>query len=221
MATQLAAPASTTGARGRAAPDDLLLRETRHRSSNDLQLVVSLLSLQSRRAISPETRAALADATARVAVLARARAALNGHAQHDLQTALREVCEGLGSQAEPRGILLSLHCEHTITGLSADAVVTLALVVNELATNAIKHAFTDGRDGTVRVAVHQTAAGDLVVTVEDDGVAMPVSSGVARDGGEHGLGLALARRLIASIDGLLIAPSGPAKRFEIRLPLGR
>ena len=45
MATQLAAPASTTGPRGRAAPDDLLLRETRHRSSNDLQLVVSLLSL--------------------------------------------------------------------------------------------------------------------------------------------------------------------------------
>ena len=213
MATQLAAPASTTGARGRAAPDDLLLRETRHRSSNDLQLVVSLLSLQSRQATAPEARAALADATARVAVLARARAALNREAQGDLQTALRQVCEALGSQAEPRGILLSLRCEDAILGLSANAVVTLSLAVNELATNAIKHAFADGHAGTVRVAVRR-AAGDLVVSVEDDGSPMAI-------GGERGLGLALVRRLVASIDGLLIAPTGGAKRFEIRAPLER
>ena len=148
-----------------------------------------------------------------MAVLARARAALNREAQGDLQTALRQVCEALGSQAEPRGILLSLHCEDAILGLSANAVVTLSLAVNELATNAIKHAFADGRDGTVRVAVRR-AAGDLVVSVEDDGSPMAI-------GGERGLGLALVRRLVASIDGLLIAPTGGAKRFEIRAPLER
>ena len=61
-----------------AAPrDDLFLRETLHRCSNDFQLVVSLLSLQSRRAATPEAREALADATARVAVLARSRVELS------------------------------------------------------------------------------------------------------------------------------------------------
>ena len=57
--------------------DDLLLRETIHRCSNDLQLVVSLLALQSRRAANPEVREALADAMERVSVLAHARRALH------------------------------------------------------------------------------------------------------------------------------------------------
>lgn len=213
MATRLAAPAPTVGPRARAAPDDLLLRETRHRSSNDLQLVVSLLSLQSRQATAPEARAALADATARVVVLARARAAMNRETQGDLHAALAQVCEALGSQAEPRGIRLSLQCEDAILGLTANAVMTLSLAVNELATNAIKHAFADGRDGTVRVTVRR-AGGDLVVSVDDDGLPMAI-------GGERRLGLALVRRLVASIDGLLIAPTGGAKRFDIRLPLER
>lgn len=86
-------------------PDqNLLLRETNHRAKNDLQLVVSLLALQSRRAESPETRQALHDAMERVAILTRARAALQQQLLPTLETALRQVCAALHSQAEPRGI---------------------------------------------------------------------------------------------------------------------
>ena len=56
--------------------DDLLLRETNHRCTNDLQLVVSLLALQSKRAASLEAREVLADVMERVAVLARTRTAM-------------------------------------------------------------------------------------------------------------------------------------------------
>ena len=63
-------------------PDpDLLLRETNHRCSNDLQLVVSLLALQSRRAAVPEVRQALADAMERVSIIARARHAMHRERQ--------------------------------------------------------------------------------------------------------------------------------------------
>src|ERR1700710_71801 len=90
------------------AADDLLLRETHHRCSNDLQLVVSLLALQSRRAASAETSQALTDAMERVSGRARSRMALHQRVHHGLGAALREVAEALHSQAEPRSILVSL-----------------------------------------------------------------------------------------------------------------
>lgn len=69
--------------------DELLLRETNHRCANDLQLVVSLLGLQSRRAASYEARQALTDAAERVAILARARSALNRDRRPSLEEALQ------------------------------------------------------------------------------------------------------------------------------------
>src|ERR1700710_3311831 len=93
------------------AADDLLLRETNHRCSNDLQLVVSLLALQSRRTDSVDARQALTDAKERVSILARSRAALHQQVHHDLGAALRQVGEALLSQAEPRSILVSLEVE--------------------------------------------------------------------------------------------------------------
>jgi two-component sensor histidine kinase len=131
--------------------DDLLLRETNHRCSNDLQLVVSLLALQSRRAISAETREALTDAMERVSILARSRAALNHQAQHSLGAALRQVCEALHAQCEPRSILVSLELATEGKTLSALQITTLALVVNELTTNAIKHAFEAGVSGHISI----------------------------------------------------------------------
>jgi two-component sensor histidine kinase len=89
--------AQSPAARQPAQSDDLLLRETNHRCSNDLQLVVSLLSLQSRRANSDETRQALADAMERVAVLAASATRPTESAIRDDK--YRELC--FGSSAEP------------------------------------------------------------------------------------------------------------------------
>lgn len=196
------------------APDcDLLLRETNHRCGNDLQLVVSLLGLQSRRARSNEARDALIDAAERVAVLARARAGITRQRTPTLEAALEEVCEALRAHAEPRSISISLTVERPASGLSAERITTLALVVNELMTNAIKHAFEADAAGYIAVTVGRGAGGDVTVKVDDDG--LPFSDQPANGGG---LGLGLAKRLMASIDGLLIAPVGPGKVFELRVP---
>jgi len=113
-----------------------LLRET-YRCSNDLQLVVSLLSLQSRRATNSETRHALANAMARVAILARAHNDLNQRRHLSLGCALRGVCEALLSQTEPRSILISTQIECEVQGLSPEHIATLALVVNYVPDQAI------------------------------------------------------------------------------------
>nr|WP_277923418.1 MULTISPECIES: sensor histidine kinase [unclassified Sphingomonas] len=137
--------------RALALEDDLRLGETHHRCSNDLQLVVSLLAFQSRRAESTETRQALTDAMERVAVLACARVSLQHERQPTLEAALRHVCEALHSQAEPRSILVLLDVAPSTSGLSPVQITTLALIVNELATNAIKHAFACDRPGCISI----------------------------------------------------------------------
>ena len=140
----------STSTRQPAQGDDLLLRETNHRCSNDLQLIVSLLGLQSRRAAIPEVRQALSRRDgARVDPRTRAERDVPGAPANVSQAALRQVCEALHAQAEPRSILISLEAKHEVQGLSPTQITTLALVVNELATNAIKHAFEEGKSGRI------------------------------------------------------------------------
>lgn len=213
MASNLAT--TSPGPRQPAQSDDLLLRETNHRCSNDLQLVVSLLALQSRRVTSPEAREALTDATSRIAVLARSRAELSQRRQASLQTALRQVCEALHSLAETRSILISLEAEQDVQGLTSNHVATLALVVNELATNAIKHAFEEGKAGRISISVRPNGGRDVIIIVDDDGLPFPEPIG-SKDGG---MGLGLVKRLVASVDGLLIPPPDGKKCFEIRVPV--
>jgi two-component sensor histidine kinase len=198
--------------------DDLLLRETNHRSSNDLQMVVGLLGLQSRRAPTPEVRQALTDAGERVAVLARARRALHADQRPSLDGALRQVCEALHAQAEPRNILVSMQVEHDVHGLSQHQITTLALVVNELATNAIKHAFEDGRSGHIRIMAGLGADARTRIIVDDDGLPFPTGCNTSANS-SGGLGLDLAKRLMSSISGQLIPPPSGKKAFELHIPI--
>jgi two-component sensor histidine kinase len=194
--------------------DDLRLRETNHRCSNDLQLVVGLLALQSRRAVTSETREALADVMERVAILARVRSAQHRGSTPSLEGAMRQVCEALQPQAEPRSILISLEVRDEARDLSATHTTTLALVVNELTTNAIKHAFPDGGSGIIRVWIGRNGGGDLVIIVQDDGRPFVEAAGSTK-----GLGMGLAKRLMASIGGFFIPPPSGSKAFELRMPV--
>lgn len=194
--------------------NDLLLRETNHRCSNDLQLVVSLLALQSQRATNPEARQALTDAMERVSILARARSTMHNDRHPSIEAALRQVCEALHAQAEPRSILVALKVTDTVDGLTPNEVTTIALVANELATNAIKHAYKDGKSGHIRVTLGRTASGDVSVIIDDDGLPFPELDRP----NPGGLGLGLAKRLTASIGGIFISPEPQSKAFELRLP---
>ena len=206
---------SGSGPRPAASHEELLLRETHHRCNNDLQLIVGLLSMQSRTATNPAVREALSDATSRISVLARARSEMTQQRQATLERALRQVCEALHSQAEPRSILVSMTVKDDVPTFTSEQISTLALVVNELATNAIKHAFEEGKSGKVSIAVQQYCEHGALIIVDDDGLPFPEPSN-SKDGG---MGLGLVKRLVASVDGVLISPPKGSKCFEIRVPV--
>ena len=165
---------------------DATIREIHHRVKNNLQTVAALLRLQSRRLTSEEGRAALEEATRRVATIALVHETLSRG--FDEAVDFDEVVD--------RGLLLAADVAGSGTGarvvrqgtfgtLPAQDATPLALVLTELVTNAVEHGLPDGL-GTVTVA--PTRSGNrLDVVVRDDGVGLPddleLDDGVPRGGG--------------------------------------
>ena len=188
--------------------DTAALREVHHRVKNHLQLVASVLSLQARRCQQGETKKILLENVGRVLSIA---------AIHDILTQNAEGPRRIDSLA-----LLEQLCVHlqalipaeqpvdlTVTGdpvlLPADTAGAVALVVNELVTNALEHAFPQPAGGTVSVSF---CAGQLfhTVTVADNGVGFE-----AAGHGESRLGLAMAEATVRDkLRGQLHIQSGPA-----------
>jgi two-component sensor histidine kinase len=100
--------------------------------------------------------------------------------------------------------------------LPSEVAVPIGLVVNEFVTNACKHAFPEGRTGTIRIGLWCRGA-DVLVQVEDDGVGM---SDNGADTPPEGLGMAVVRSMASNLEGeLAVEPLEPGgTRMKVRFP---
>ncbi|OYX37483.1 MAG: hypothetical protein B7Y98_12100 [Sphingomonas sp. 32-62-10] len=164
---------------------DLFLEEFDHRVKNNFAIVVSLLELQRRRA-DPTTAAALGEALMRVESIGRAHRHLyrGGDQPGSVQISayLAELCAALADVLKMRGAI-TLDFNSVDALVPRDRAVSIGLVVNELVTNATKHAFHDREAGTIAVSF-SPAPGGWQVVVADDGIGMPTRiTNEKRDGG--------------------------------------
>lgn len=200
---------------------NLLLREANHRIKNNLQLISSLLMLQS-TTVPEESRKYLVEARSRIGTVARVHQRLyQGTDVESIEFGqyLQEFCTDLADMlsAEEKRITLLVDAEDVI--LPADRVIPLALIINELVTNALKHAFSQADKGTVRVESKMGPDGSLRITVSDDGPGLP--EGVRIDA--YGtLGIKIITALIGQLDAQFHSvPTPHGARFEIHLPIDR
>lgn len=176
---------------------EALLQDANHRIGNSLATVSSLLGLQLLRTKSDEVRVALEAARSRVHAVASAHRRLR--LGDDLETAsadefLDAVLEDIASTAsEADNIELVGQFDPIVVG--ARDATTVGILVGELVTNAIKHAFPAGRGGTVTVALKRDDTGVPRLSVADNGV------GIAGDPGEGGLGSVIVRQLANQLGG--------------------
>jgi len=178
----------------------VLLKEISHRVKNSLQIVSSMLHLQASTADDEGITAQLADASSRVSAVGRAyeRLAYDGDVENiDLRTYLQAVCAD--------AMNASCNCKLHFDGadgiwLYADRAISLALIVNELVTNAVKHAFPNGHEGYIFVRLVRQDANTALVSVRDDGIGLPPDFDLSLS---KGLGMrivaALAKQLGADI----------------------
>jgi two-component sensor histidine kinase len=194
---------------------DLMLRELEHRMKNNFQTVASLIEMQLRRASDEPAKQALREALGRVVSVSNAHRNLYapGHDVRavDMCVYLQDLCANL-SDALFLGELVALKCEADPAALDRDRAVAVGLIVNELVTNAAKHAFADGRPGQIEVVFKSDAHGYKLV-VEDDGKGLPADFATQR----HGLGRGLIEAFTRQAGGSLKVGDGPGTRFEVEL----
>jgi len=152
---------------------EVLLSEIHHRVKNNLQLVSSMLSLQA-RAVGTEARHALAEGQRRIDSIALVHEQLYG-SRNLSAVNLARYTEALVSElCRASGVLDRVRVELELADveLVPDRAIPCALLVSELVTNALKHAFPGERPGCVRVELQRPAAGRVLLAVSDDGVGL-------------------------------------------------
>jgi two-component sensor histidine kinase len=195
---------------------NLLTREFEHRLVNGLQLVVSLLSLQSQKTESPEAAAQLKIAAKRVGALGRVHRRLH-LLDHSDTVELKQYIEQLCSDLS--GMLFDGDADHVVAVEGVEIKVPtrlgipLGFIVNELITNAAKHA-----TGKITVRLDTTPGLDHCLSVSNDGPGLPDGF---HPGGSKGLGLKIIQALVREIEGELQVGPGPGQQgacFKVIFP---
>jgi two-component sensor histidine kinase/putative methionine-R-sulfoxide reductase with GAF domain len=186
---------------------EILLRELQHRMKNNLQVIVSLLAMQSRQASGEEVRARISSVMDRVLAIGLAHDQLTfkqSASTVEMQDYLRALCANI----DPRRPQIAIELDVDAAGIPLDRAVPIGLIVNELVSNSVKYAFGD-EGGVISVAFRvNTDIGQCEVSVADNGRGM----GPSRKGG---LGLGLAKSLTGQLGGRLTTPEVPKGTLTI------
>jgi PAS domain S-box-containing protein len=168
-----------------------LFNELNHRVKNNMQMLQSLLYLAGKQARNPETQKVLGEASSRISAMAAAQQVLYGtsNATHFSGAEFLQAVCGTARQTFSRDV--NIECEGQEVELSNDAAMPLALILNELLTNAMKHGAQHG--GTVRARLTRED-NSFLLSVEDDGPGYDLESVRQRSSGLQ-LVQALARQL--------------------------
>ena len=194
----------------------VMLREGDHRIKNSLQLVSSLLMLQAKRSEQASLSEALVAAASRVRSVADIHDALQGTGGADavdLGAVLRKMCASLQAMAGDDG-LVEIIVEADAVHVPTSFAQSLALAVNELVVNPLRHAFIDRDAGIVRVQLRRLD-GSVEISVSDNGIGVPDGHAI-----DQGYGMTLVAMMIKKVRGELQTKSAGGMSFRITAPLG-
>jgi two-component sensor histidine kinase len=178
---------------------ELLMREADHRISNSLQLVSTFLALEERRLEEGSAKQALADARRRITIVARLHRQLSVSASVDhvaLDDYFQTLAEDL-SRALVDGRRLTLLVN--VDGITVPATTArgLGLIVNELVSNSLKHAFPQDREGIIEIGCGLDPNGQIALHVSDNGAGFPLDVLQANSG----LGMKMVDMILAQMKG--------------------
>ena len=196
---------------------EILLQEVHHRVKNNLQVISSLINMQRRRVGDARAQAALLECQTRVQAIGLIHEQLYRYGDY-ARVPFAAYVEGLVGRLDeafgsPGRVRVSL--DVSAAPLPVDKAIPCGLIVNELVTNAFKHAFPGDRRGTIRVCLAGPVAGLVTLTVEDDGAGMPPPAGTE----STSLGLQLVQTLVAQLSGTYAQAGGEGTRCDITFPL--
>lgn len=198
---------------------ETLLREVHHRVKGNLQVVVSLLTMQADAATDPMVRQSLAEAASRVSTVALVHADLSESstlAAVDPSTFIRRLVANVQQIYGDAGAAVSVEFSLDDFPLPIELATPCALIVNELVSNAFRYAFKGSHAPRIEIRAH--ARDDVAtIVVHDNG---PGRSGTRRRNERHGLGLSLMKTMaVKQLRGALtVATSASGTEFTLTFP---
>jgi len=194
----------------------ILLRELAHAVANNFANVAALITVRSNTISDARAKAVLDEAVEQIRIMGQVHSRLRAGDRNvslDSRAFLENLCDELKASLA-RGRQISIQCQADDLPLSTHQAISVGLVVNELVTNAIKHAFPNDRTGRIRVCFEARKDKQLQLCVQDNGVGF----------GDHpqrkgGLGQELVQGLSRELGGHLdIKTSDEGSSFCLRIP---
>ena len=195
---------------------DVLLQEIHHRVKNNLQIVSSLLYLQASRTEHPGAVSALRESRNRVKSMALIHERLYQSpnlASVDMKEYTRSLVRDLRNfyRSGQGSVRMTLTIDDIPLGITE--AIPCGLIINELVSNALKHAFPEGRRGTVAIELRRGDAGGTTLSVSDDGIGFPEQLDFKSS---PSLGLTLVNSLVAQLGGTIDLDRGSGTVFTVQ-----
>ncbi len=196
---------------------ELLLRETHHRIKNNLASVASLLSLQSGYVASPEAQSALHEALGRVRSMQSLYTKMLSAGEDVREVSVPGYLSDIADSVIglfPGAAAVTVETRFETLSLDAKRLFPLGIILNELLTNAMKHAFAGRTTGRIEVSLERRG-GRIVFSLRDDGVGLPPGFGSADPAG---FGITLVRILGEQLGGTSRFESDTGTRVTVEFP---
>jgi two-component sensor histidine kinase len=195
---------------------EVLLQEIHHRVKNNLQVVSSLLNLQAGYIEDPQALEIFKESQHRVRSMALIHEKLyrsEGLARIDFAEYIRDLSAYLlrSQNAHGRGIGLNIEADDVF--LAIDKAVPCGLILNELVSNSLKHAFPNGQTGEIRIELRTDQKQQLILKVGDSGIGFPEDIDFCNT---TSLGLQLVNTLVNQLDGTIELSRNNGTEFKIR-----
>jgi two-component sensor histidine kinase len=155
---------------------EVLLREIHHRVKNNMQIISSLLNLQSMLLSNEKDIAMLKDSQNRIRAMSLIHEKLY-RSENLADINIKEYINDLAKyilqffEAVAFNVTLKIEAEDILMGI--DTAIPCGLIINELISNSLKHAFPEGRKGEVRITLEKTGDDEIIMTVSNDGIGFP------------------------------------------------
>jgi two-component sensor histidine kinase/putative methionine-R-sulfoxide reductase with GAF domain len=197
---------------------EVLLKEIHHRVKNNLQIITSLLNLQSAQIKDPEAIQLFRESQSRVRSMALIHEKLyqsKDLARIDFDGYVRDLMVYLFRSYAANADQIRTHIETHNMFLAIDTAIPCGLIISELVTNTIKYAFPGGRRGNLHIGLGPEDDGHLTLLVKDDGVGFPEDFDWRES---DSLGLQLVSTLSSQLHGKIEVSGKGGTSFKITFP---
>jgi two-component sensor histidine kinase len=194
---------------------EVLLREIHHRVKNNLQVICSLLSLQADHIKDRRAAEVFRDGQSRIRSMGLVHEALyrsQDLARIDFAAYIQSLVSNLFHSYNTDSTKIRLTTDVSDVSLSVNTAIPCGLIINELVSNSLKHAFPDGRQGDIHVALALDGDGRFTLMVSDNGIGYPDGMDFLN---ASSLGLQLVTTLAQQLEGTMDIGGSDGAVFKI------